>query len=375
MTTPLHKVLTKHGITQTELSRSVVQKNGKSLGKTATNLLVRKGEFPKSTPRSAIELQVRDFLTAREITVPPNLFGDEDDGTAFIETEEKTMPVERLYPDTKRFFKLKAEPFTGDINKVGDLYTGSEQNYIQYAAQSTARHGGILAIIGESGAGKTTLRLDLEITAEAEKWPLVFIVPLFTQKTKLTSTIIDESIIRETTALSESKISRLSPSAKFETACRALKTSYTEGCKPVLIIEEAHRIPDNTLAELKQYWELRVGYENILSIILFGQPELKKRLIVEKNYQIRELINRCEIAEYLPLGKDIKPYLEFKFKRIGHQLTDIFEESAFDAIRQKLSKGGVSKSYPLEVNNLTIRCLNLAAYLNQLVDADVVKEA
>ena len=153
-----------------------------------------------------------------------------------------------------------------------------------------------------------------------------------------------------------------------------LRDSSRAGNTHVLMIEEAHDLGVKTLKSLKRFWELEDGFKRLLAIILIGQPELKLKLDERTNYEAREVIRRCEVAELVPLDRNLEGYLELKFKRVGKALAEVFEADAFDMIRRRLieRRHGV---YPLVVNNLVTKAMNTCAEIGAAkVGADVVKE-
>ncbi|EMC0203091.1 AAA family ATPase, partial [Salmonella enterica subsp. enterica serovar Montevideo] len=172
---------------------------------------------------------------------------------------------------------------------------------------------------------------------------------------------------------------RRSQDARFRQLHRVLKDSSQAGFSHVLVIEEAHSLPVPTLKHLKRFFELESGFKKLLSIVLIGQPELATKLS-ERNMEVREVVQRCEVVELLPLDNNLEEFLTFKLQRAGKQLTDIMDAGAVDAIRARLSNPGshrknrVSLLYPLAVSNLVIAAMNLAAEIGvPQVNADVVK--
>ena len=98
---------------------------------------------------------------------------------------------------------------------------------------------------------------------------------------------------------------------------------------------------------------------------------------------MREVVQRCELVTLLPLsdGK-LSGYLKHKFDRMGVNIKDVLNDSAIDAITERLtvksrtSTGMVENSllYPLAVNNLVCAAINSAAELGfDVVDSDIVK--
>ena len=137
-----------------------------------------------------------------------------------------------------------------------------------------------------------------------------------------------------------------------------------------------------TLKHLKRFFELKNGFERLLGIVLIGQTELAQKLS-ENNPHVREVVQRCELVTLLPLadGK-LSGYLKHKFARAGKEMAEVLEESAIDAVAERLSQrartrqGTVETSllYPLAVNNLISAAMNQTAELGfDKVDGDAVR--
>ncbi|HBU7864623.1 TPA: AAA family ATPase, partial [Escherichia coli] len=113
-------------------------------------------------------------------------------------------------------------------------------------------------------------------------------------------------------AIAEAIISTIAPlesikrsqDARFRQLHRVLKDSSQAGFSHVLVIEEAHSLPIPTLKHLKRFFELESGFKKLLSIVLIGQPELADKLS-ERNMEVREVVQRCEVVELLPLDNSL----------------------------------------------------------------------
>ncbi|MFV1477469.1 MULTISPECIES: AAA family ATPase [Serratia] len=289
-----------------------------------------------------------------------------------------------LHPATKKHFGLFRDPFADDaLQGSEDVFTTPDIRYVREALFQTARHGGFLAVVGESGAGKSTLRRDLIERINRENAPVVVIEPYIiamedndNKGKTLKAASIAEAIINTIAPLEGVKRSQ---EARFRQLHRVLKDSSNAGYSHVLVIEEAHSLPLPTLKHLKRFFELENGFKKLLSIVLVGQPELAMKLS-ERNQEVREVVQRCEVVELLPLDTQLEAFLTFKFDRAGKSVKEVLDASATDAIRARLSnniggrKGVVSLLYPLAVSNLTIAAMNLAAQIGvPVVNADVIK--
>lgn len=282
-----------------------------------------------------------------------------------------------LSATAKRHFHLFKDPFVDDVQSADDVYLSGEHRYIREAMYHAAKHGGFIAIIGESGAGKTTLRRDLIDRIAREQQPISVIQPRIIDKGRLTAGAICDAIICD--------VSQETPKQKLEAKARQIERLLTgssrAGNRHVLMIEEAHDLSIQTLKYLKRFWELEDGFQKLLAIVLVGQPELKGKLDERQNWEAREVIRRCEIAELQPLNGDLQHYIALKFQRIGKEVGELLEDDAYDALRDRLtlrrrSSGEVlSMLYPLVVNNAITKALNLAAEIGApKVSAEIIKE-
>lgn len=401
---PIHLkgVLASLGISHEDWAHSLTQTSGRVKGKplslTAANQILNWNIWPKLTDKAHIKAQTEAMLRGH---------GLPDDALKIIwrvDTEDAHrhvhplgvhatsgprrqlaapdhdilhLEVEMLSAAAKKHFEIFKDPFVDDVQNADDVFLSSEQRYIREAMYQTAKHGGFLAIIGESGSGKTTLRRDLLDRVSREHLQIVAIQPRVIDKARLTAGLICEAIIRD---LSQQK-PRQSLEGKARQVADILIGSSRSGNAHVLLIEEAHDISVATLKYLKRFWELEDGFRKLLAIILVGQPELKGMLDERMNYEAREVIRRCEIAELRPLNGNLEEYLALKFKRVGKKLTDVFARDAYDAIRTRLtlrrrgSDGVESMLYPLVVNNLVTKAMNLCAETRaaEKVDAEIIK--
>ncbi|MCG9036404.1 hypothetical protein LH436_15850, partial [Laribacter hongkongensis] len=83
-----------------------------------------------------------------------------------------------LFPATRKHFGLFRDPFSDDaIQSHEDMYISPDIRYVREAMLQTAKHGGLLAVVAESGAGKTTLMRDLEDRILRETQPILLIKP------------------------------------------------------------------------------------------------------------------------------------------------------------------------------------------------------
>ena len=280
--------------------------------------------------------------------------------------------VEMISEDTKRHFKLFRNPFIADVEKSSDIYRSDEHRYIEAAMLDAAKHGGFLAIVGEVGSGKTTMRR--EVMEQLRKETNVMVIfPQIIDKSRVTASSICDAIILD---LSEEK-PRVKLEQKTRQVQRLLMDRSRAGYQACLIIEEAHDLNTQTLKYLKRFSELEDGYKKLLGIILIGQTELKNMFNESQHVEMREVIRRVQVAEIRGLNGNLKEYLKLKFKRVGGDIDKIMNDEAIEALRKRLTMNDarhkpVSHAYPLLVNNYVARAMNLACELGEVMITEEV---
>lgn len=385
----LREVLEQHNIPQRVIADAA------SISLAGLSQIMIHNRWPVKREREEIKAAVIEELKNREIDttgifeeVPPAVTGSTvAPQTSTDEKEEDEVMLLKkqvLFPATKKHFAIFRDPLNDEIQSSDDVFTSPDVRYVREALYQTALYGGFMAIVGESGAGKSTLRRDLVERINRDNSQIVVIEPYILamedndlKGKTLKSTAIAECIINTIAPLEGVKRSQ---DARFRQLHRVLRDSARAGFSHVLVIEEAHSLPIPTLKHLKRFFELEDGFKKLLSVVLIGQPELALKLS-ERNMEVREVVQRCEVVTLNPLDTHLEAYLEFKFKRIGKAVSDIFETDAIDAIRARLTghkgsrNGPVSILYPLAVNNLVTAAMNLAAQIGvPAVTADVIRE-
>jgi type II secretory pathway predicted ATPase ExeA len=397
--TLLQQLLHTVKVSQVELARHCF------VSPATISLLVKHGQWPKRRS-SVLRAGLVDFFTAQcvspetiaaaldnkkadtEVAPPvPALLQDSQQPTPEEMDPAMLLQNENLSPNARRHFGLFRNPFGDEVNSRDDVFMSPDIRLCRELLWDVAKNGGFCALIGESGSGKTTIREELLERIRRENAPVIVIEPYIlamedndTKGKTLKSGQIAETII---SALDPNASLKSSPHARFQQLHNLLKASNKAGNTHVLIIEEAHSLPIATLKHLKRFRELKDGFQRLLGVVLIGQPELKIKMS-SHNPEVREVVQRCEVVELEPLDRNLVDYINHKITRVGGVASDIFEADAYDAIRTKLTRmprGGkpaeaISICYPLVVNNLVTRAMNIAADIAaKKISAELIMEA
>jgi type II secretory pathway predicted ATPase ExeA len=110
-----------------------------------------------------------------------------------------------------------------------------------------------------------------------------------------------------------------------------LEEKAREGKRIVVLVDEAHAMPLDTLEELRLLYNLQVGNSKLLQIVLFGQPELNTKLDQPNMRQLKDRI--VHHFHMQPLSRNIlESYLMFRMRAAGYHGPNIFSPSAVKLI-------------------------------------------
>ena len=110
-----------------------------------------------------------------------------------------------------------------------------------------------------------------------------------------------------------------------------LEEKAREGKRIVVLVDEAHAMPLDTLEELRLLYNLQVGNSKLLQIILFGQPELNDKLDQPNMRQLKDRI--VHHFHMQPLSRNVlENYLMFRMRAAGYHGPNIFSPKAVKLI-------------------------------------------
>jgi type II secretory pathway predicted ATPase ExeA len=203
---------------------------------------------------------------------------------------------------------------------------------------------GIVKLTGEVGSGKTMLcRVLIErLPGNVET---IFLASPSLSRDEILHALADDLHISL-------------PGARTTVLLRALQEHlikvYAEGRRVVLLVDEAHAMPAESLEEVRLLSNLESSREKLLQIVLFGQPELDERLARSDMRQLRERITHS--FKLQPLGHaDIEKYVDFRLRQAGYRGANLFSPEALAVIAR--TSGGLTR----RINILADKAL-LAAY-------------
>ncbi|MBI4809517.1 MAG: AAA family ATPase [Nitrosomonadales bacterium] len=242
-------------------------------------------------------------------------------------------------------FGLTEPPFK--ITPVTEFFfSGANRGEILDALVYAITDGeGIVKISGEVGSGKTMLcrmlldRLPSNIKA-------IYLANPSMSRDELLYAIAD----RLDLDLEGKRVNII-----LQTLQNHLEAMYERGERCVVLVDEAHAMPLETLEELRLLYNLQVGKHKLIQIVLFGQPELDVKLEQTNMRQLKDRI--VHHFNILPISrKVINDYLMFRMRAAGYKGPDVFSPAAVQLI------GKASQGLMRRVNILADKSL-LAAFV------------
>lgn len=120
------------------------------------------------------------------------------------------------------------------------------------------------------------------------------------------------------------------PIALYKTFVEFLAEQQRIGKRTVLIIDEAQNFDAKTLEELRMLSNVNVDKDQLLQMVLVGQPELRKTLNLP---QLKQFAQRIAVGYHLkPLdAADVTAYIQHRITQVGGQ-PGLFTAGACDAV-------------------------------------------
>lgn len=215
---------------------------------------------------------------------------------------------------------------------------------------------GIVKVSGEVGSGKTMLcRVLMERLPENVE--TIFLANPSLSRDEILFTLADELRIN----LATNRVS-----AVMRAIQEHLIDLYGKGRQVVVLIDEAHAMPAETLEEIRLLSNLESNRHKLLQIVLFGQPELNEVLGRTEMRQLKERITHNFTLEPL-VRSDVANYIEFRMRAAGYKGPSVFSQAALKTI------AGASLGLTRRINILCDKALlaAFAAGVHQITAAHV----
>lgn len=218
-------------------------------------------------------------------------------------------------------FGLREAPFRITPHTEFFFAGGNRGSTLDALIYAITNDEGIVKVSGEVGSGKTMLcRMLLERLPENVE--TVYLANPSLSRDEILYSIADE-------------LGMPLPEERPHLLLRALQERlieiYASGRQVVVLIDEAHAMPAESLEEIRLLSNLESNRHKLLQIVLFGQPELDDRLALTEMRQLKERITHNFALEPLKRN-DIASYLMFRMRAAGYHGPDLFTPAAIQTI-------------------------------------------
>jgi len=338
------------GVTQNKLGENI------GISRTQAARLMQ-GYWPVRKSVDELKRRIARLLELRGGVTTDITWPDEGGYQPAIDNNKWLIPQEgiehmSLDKSVLSHFGLRSNPFQNDVNDEDDVLRYRGYEGVEMAIEETIEERGFLAIISESGSGKTTIWDGVEAKYK-DRADVMICKPQIKSKDKMEPEHLARCLIYglggEGTKIAMNSEDR---GRQLSTLLKGVRTQGADR-RAVLYIDDAHFISVSVLRQLKTFFEEKVGRFRLLAIVLVGLPMLKNKLA-----EFGEIGNRIRVVEVPPVN--VQEYLEFKLGRAGVPLDRLFSPDGQAAFLDRFRSPGQRRppqDRPLIINAMCIRAM------------------
>ncbi len=241
-------------------------------------------------------------------------------------------------------FGLRELPF-GITPDTSFFFSSPHARHALNTLLVAARSGeGFIKITGEVGTGKTLLCRKF-MASLGEGFVTAYLPNPYLEPRTLLQALADELEVPEDRDLDQHRL--------LKGITQRLLQLAREGKRVLLCIDEAQAMPVETLEVLRLLTNLETEKRKLLQIVLFGQPELDRKLALES---IRQLAQRITFHYTLgPLKRDdLDYYLAHRLRVAGFGGARMFSRPA--VWRLYAASGGVPRLINILAHKAMMSC-------------------
>lgn len=208
----------------------------------------------------------------------------------------------------KEYFGLTDRPFSKTPDPRFLFLSGTHREGLARLVHAVEERDLIL-LTGDIGCGKTTLSRALMDELGDDYKVLLLINPRLTPIEFLRTLALRLNIVDPSRFKTD----------LLEEIGTALYSAYEKGICPVLVIDEAQLVPyKETFDEIRLLTNFQLDDRNLLSVVLMGQPELRRRLAHHAYEPLRQRIGMQYALNPLTRA-ETGEYLDFRLAVVGGQ--------------------------------------------------------
>lgn len=254
-------------------------------------------------------------------------------------------------------FGLREAPFL--ITPHADFFYGGANRsaLLDALVYALGREEGLVKASGEVGTGKTMLARVL-IGRLPPHLRAIYLADPLMNRGELLAVLADELGCADTAGDSAHRLLRA--------VQQALVAEFAAGRQIVLLIDEAHAMPADTLEQIRLLSNLESERHKLIKIALFGQPELDTLLDRPDMRQLKDRITQHFRLD--PLAPDdVATYIDFRMRAAGYRGPAVFERAATARIAR--DSGGLTRRINVLADKSLLAAFARNAHAVTLADA------
>ena len=231
-------------------------------------------------------------------------------------------------------FGLSQQPFAH--SSITDFfYEGANRGATLDALIYILTHGegpeGVIRVTGDAGSGKTTLCQALMKRLPGQMQAIYLAKPALSPEGFL-HLIADKLLsVRADDRATENLVTAGQTPATIDEdedeVQRLLAAKHGAGERVVLLVDEAHAMPVETLEEALRLYDLESSCHKLLQVVLFGQTELKNTLALPQIRKFKDSFSHHLILQPLN-ARAVEEYLMCRVRAAGYHGSGIFSPGA-----------------------------------------------
>lgn len=224
----------------------------------------------------------------------------------------------------ERFYGLRERPFGLTPDPRYLLLTESHAEALSTLHYGISSRAGVILVTGEAGTGKTTV-----LRAALASQPSSYCFAMISNPTLNRAEFVE--CLAHTFGLNEGAAQS---KAKLLVELRGLlERRSRNGVHTALVVDEAHKLSDELLEEVRLLVNIETDTEKLLSVVLTGQPELGERLNTIGLRQLKQRVAlRCALR---PLElRETAAYIAGRIRLAGGEAVRLFTREAVQTIHE-----------------------------------------
>ena len=233
------------------------------------------------------------------------------------------------------FFGFKKTPF-GDCPDAKQLFASTAWQQVNARLEFLTRHPGACLLTGEVGTGKSTAARVFTAALNPSLFKILYVH--FSAGSAL-------DLLRQIALALDLEPAHFRGDLVRQIAEAVVRLNQSKKQHPILICDEAHLLPHAALEQLPLLLNFDMDSSRYLSLLLIGQPLLRRTLSLQMHEALRQRIG----SHY-----HLEAYLAQQLKA-AVVTQPLFDEMARQGLYQ------ATKGVPRKVNKLAMTALRLAA--------------